>query len=109
MGTEMLRKWLKADIIEKNVFHITEEETPQGDIISPTLANITLDGMKKLVANYSTQKENRKAFSNKVNLIRYADDFIITGDTKEVLEEIKAQLVVLLKERCLKLSEERRW
>ena len=46
MDTEMLRKWLKAGVIEKNVFHITDEGTPQGGIISPTLANITLDGME---------------------------------------------------------------
>ena len=95
----MLRKWLKAGVIEKNVFHITDEGTPQGGIISPTLANITLDGMEKLVARYSTRKENGKTYSNKVNLVRYADDFIVTGDTKEVLEEIKAELVVFLRER----------
>ena len=39
----MLQKWLGAGVIEKNVFHITDEGTPQGGIISPTLANITLD------------------------------------------------------------------
>lgn len=107
MDTEMLRKWLKAGVIEKNVFHITDEGTPQGGIISPTLANITLDGMEKLVARYSTRKENGKTYSNKVNLVRYADDFIVTGDTKEVLEEIKAELVVFLRERGLELSEEK--
>lgn len=107
MDTEMLRKWLKAGVIEKNVFHITDEGTPQGGIISPTLANVTLDGMEKLVAKYSTRKENGKTFSNKVNLVRYADDFIVTGDTKEVLEKIKAELVVFLRERGLELSEEK--
>ncbi len=83
---------MKAGGIEKNVFHITDEGTPQGGIISPTLANITLDGMEKLVAKHSTRKENGKTFSNKVNFVRYADDFIVTGDTKEVLKEIKAEL-----------------
>lgn len=63
--------------------------------------------MEKLVAKYSTRKENGKTFSNKVNLVRYADDFIVTGDTKEVLEKIKAELVVFLRERGLKLSEEK--
>lgn len=107
MDTEMLRKWLKAGVIEKNVFHITDEGTPQGGIISPTLANITLDGMEALVAKHSHRKENGKTFSNKVNLVRYADDFIVTGDTKEVLEEIKAELIAFLKERGLELSEEK--
>ena len=107
MDTEMLRKWLKTGVIEKNVFHITDEGTPQGGIISPTLANITLDGMEELVARHSTRKENGKTYSNKVNLVRYADDFIVTGDTKEVLEEIKAELIAFLKERGLELSEEK--
>lgn len=107
MDTKMLRKWLKAGVIEKNVFHLTEEGTPQGGIISPTLANITLDGMEDLVAKHSNRKENGKTFSNKVNLIRYADDFIVTGESKEVLEEIKAELIVFLRERGLELSEEK--
>ena len=103
----MLRKWLKAGVIEKNVFHMTEEGTPQGGIISPTLANITLDGMEALVAKHSTRRDNGKTYSNKVNLVCYADDFIVTGDTKEVLEEIKSELIVFLKERGLELSEEK--
>lgn len=107
MDTKMLRKWLKAGAIEKNVFHLTEEGTPQGGIISPTLANITLDGMEDLVAKHSNRKENGKTFSNKVNLIRYADDFIVTGESKEVLEEIKAELIVFLRERGLELSQEK--
>lgn len=114
MDTEMLRKWLKAGVIEKNVFHITDEGTPQGGIISPTLANITLDGMEELVARHSLRFENGTCRTknggrlfNKVNLIRYADDFIVTGRTKEVLEEIKAELIVFLKERGLELSEEK--
>ena len=104
---EMLRKWLKAGVIEKNVFHMTDEGTPQGGIISPTLANITLDGMEALVAKHSTRRDNGKTYSNKVNLVRYADDFIVTGDTKEVLEEIKSELIVFLKDRGLELSEEK--
>ena len=114
IDTQMLRKWLKAGVIEKNVFHITDEGTPQGGIISPTLANITLDGMEKLVARHSLRFENGSCRTknggrlfNKVNLIRYADDFIVTGRTKEVLEEIKAELITFLKERGLELSEEK--
>ena len=107
MDTRMLRKWLKAGVIEKEVFHHTEEGTPQGGIISPTLANLTLDGMQKIIAKYSTRKENGKTLSNKVHLVRYADDFIVTGESQEVLKEIKAEIVTFLKERGLELSEEK--
>ena len=107
IDARMLRKWLGAGVIEKNVFHTTEEGTPQGGIISPTLANITLDGMEALLDKYRTRKENGKTINRKVNLVRYADDFIITGESHEVLEEIKADLILFLKERGLELSEEK--
>jgi RNA-directed DNA polymerase len=85
IDARMLRRWLGAGVIEKNVFHITDEGTPQGGIISPTLANITLDGIEALLAKYATRKENGKTRSRKVNLVRYADDFIITGESPELL------------------------
>ena len=109
MDTKMLRKWLKAGVIEKNVFHLTEEGTPQGGIISPTLANITLDGMEDLVAKHSNRKENGKTFSNKVNLIRYADDFIlgVKGD-KADCERIKRQLSDFISQTLkMELSEQK--
>ena len=61
------------------------------------LANITLDGMDALLDKYRTIKEDGKARSRKVNLVRYADDFIITGESREVLEEIKADLILFLR------------
>lgn len=107
IDARMLRKWLGAGVIEKNVFHLTDEGTPQGGIISPTLANITLDGMEALLAKYATRKENGKAVNRKVHLVRYADDFIITGESPELLEEIKQDLIAYLDERGLELSEEK--
>ena len=47
MDKTILRKWLKAGFMEEDVFHPTEEGTPQGGIISPVLANMTLDGLEK--------------------------------------------------------------
>jgi RNA-directed DNA polymerase len=45
---------------------------------------------------------------NQINLVRYADDFIITGRTKERLEnEVKPLVIEFLKERGLTLSEEK--
>ncbi len=55
----------------------------QGGIISPTLANMTLDGLSDLLAtkNKRVNRKNEKC-SPMVNMVRYADDFIITGRTK---------------------------
>ncbi len=46
---EVLRKWLKAGFMENRTLFPTEAGTPQGGIISPTLANLTLDGLERLL------------------------------------------------------------
>ena len=104
MDKQILRKWLKAGYIESKKLHPTKAGTPQGGIISPTLMNLTLDGL---------EKEIRKMFPNwkvghKVNFIRYADDFIITAASREIIEnKIKPTVVRFLVKRGLSLSEEK--
>jgi RNA-directed DNA polymerase len=103
---EMLHKWLKCGYVESSVFHDTEEGTPQGGIISPVLANLALDGMQRIL----TEKFSNswRTANRKVNMIRYADDFVITGSSKELLEnEVKPLIVQFLRERGLELSEEK--
>ena len=81
----------------------------QGGIISPTLANMVLDGIQPMLAKkYYRHTRNGKQYSPMVNLVRYADDFIITSAERDVLEkEIKPRLVTFLAERGLELSEEK--
>jgi RNA-directed DNA polymerase len=101
MDNKVLHQWLKAGYMEKQCLFPTEEGTPQGGTISPTLANMTLDGLEKVVTNCTHP-------SNKVNVIRYADDFIITANSQVVLEDIvKPAVVTFLRERGLTLSEEK--
>ena len=109
MDKVMLRKWLKCGyVFNKNLFP-TEEGTPQGGIISPTLANMTLDGLQGILAvRYKRKHKDGKLYSPMVNLVRYADDFIITSEDREVLEtEIKPLVADFLAERGLTLSEEK--
>ena len=107
MDKEILRKWLKAGYMQSHVFHTTEEGTPQGGIISPVLANLTLDGMERLLSEKFSQGSSHAARS-KVNLVRYADDFVITGSTKELLEtQVKPTIEQFLLARGLELSEEK--
>jgi RNA-directed DNA polymerase len=102
MDKEVLRKFLKAGFVDGNQLYPTEEGTPQGGVISPTLANMTLDGLERLLNEYRERNPGAK-----VNLIRFADDFIITGANKEVCEEVKEAIKPFLAERGVELSEEK--
>lgn len=87
--------------MEGDIFHKTEQGTVQGGTISPTLANMTLDGMETAI------REVVKA-EDKVNFIRYADDFVITANTQDILEsKVKPVISAFLKERGLELSSEK--
>ena len=104
----ILQKWLKAGYLDKHVLHETTDGTPQGGIISPALANCALDGMERLLKERFPAKRPLPSLGGKlpcVNFIRYADDFIITGRTKELLEgEIKPLVEQFLQKRGLDLS-----
>ena len=107
MDKTILRKWLKAGFMEQYVLYPTETGTPQGAVCSPVLANLTLDGLeKKLREQYpKATTRSRKA---KVNLVRFADDFVITGSTRELLEtEVTPLVEQFMKERGLELSPEK--
>jgi RNA-directed DNA polymerase len=105
MDKAMLRKWLKAGYVYQDELFPTDAGTPQGGIISPVLANMTLDGLEVML----TEKfPSAKWRGLKMHMVRYADDFIITGNSKEWLEhEVKPAVVEFLAERGLVLSPEK--
>lgn len=105
MDTMILRKWLKAGYRYQNELFPTEAGTPQGGIMSPVLANMTLDGLEAML---SERFPKSKRPSLKMNMVRYADDLIITGHSREWLEnEVKPAVVEFLAERGLALSTEK--
>jgi RNA-directed DNA polymerase len=106
MDNRLLRQWLEAGFLERHAWFATTEGTPQGGIISPALANWTLDGLQRLLADrFASTPQHR---NNKVHLVRYADDFLITGISKELLRDQVQPLVAhFLKERGLELSHEK--
>jgi RNA-directed DNA polymerase len=107
MDKEVLRKWLKAGFLEKHAWFATTEGTPQGGIISPVLANWALDGLQQFLDERVGRTARRKLWA-KVHVVRYADDFIITGTSKVLLEyEVKPLVAQFLKERGLELSHEK--
>lgn len=111
MDKKILKEFLKSGYIFEGEIYKTETGTPQGGIISPTLANITLDGMEGILQKeYWTNMKgtvDRQHNKKKVYLTRYADDFVVTATTEETLLEIKERIRVFLKERGLEFSEEK--
>ena len=98
----ILKKWLKAGFVYQNELFPTIAGTPQGGIISPVAANMTLDGLEAMLAE---KFPHAKRAGLKMNMVRYADDFIVTGLSKEWLEqEVKPAVVEFLAARGLVLS-----
>lgn len=112
-GRELIKQWLKAGYVEMGTYYQTQSGTPQGGIISPLLANIALDGIERLLSQYKKTKEYCYTYRKytkklgKYGFIRYADDFIITAESKEDIETIKPLIELWLKQRGLQLNQDK--
>lgn len=112
MDKSVLKQFLKAGFVFKGELFPTEDGTPQGGVISPILANMALDGMQKVLSDrFHTNRlgkvDIRFKNAHKVNLVRYADDFIVTAATEEIALEAKELIKDFLKTRGLELSDEK--
>ncbi|KHD09931.1 hypothetical protein PN36_21935 [Candidatus Thiomargarita nelsonii] len=125
----IVKKWLKAGYIFNREFNPTGAGTPQGGTISPLLANVALDQMEtdliehlrgikgwkskigrtkvSLVRNEKTKKDYKYRMSLRLEIIRYADDFVVIHEDKAVIEESKRYIEQWLEVRGLTLSEEK--
>jgi RNA-directed DNA polymerase len=105
MDKRILKQWLKAGYIDRDVFYPTEAGTPQGGIASPVLANMVLDRLEATIINHPHRGTKRQA---KLHLIRFADDFVITASSQALLrEDIEPALVAFMSQRGLSLSAEK--
>ena len=106
LDKQVLGKWLASGYMEQGKRFDTVAGTPQGGIISPVIANMVLDGLEgKLRTLAKNQSQQRKL---QINYVRYADDFIVTGKSKELLEtEVLPLLNAFMAERGVALSEEK--
>jgi len=109
MDKQILSKWLKCGYIETKKLFPTKRGAPQGSPISPTISNMVLDGMEKVLSTrFFNTTRNRKPYIPMVNFVRFADDFIISGKSKELLQEdVLPAIKEFLLERGLSLSEEK--
>jgi RNA-directed DNA polymerase len=108
MDKSILKKWLKAGYMESGRLNPTDAGTPQGGIISPVLSNWALDGLEAVLETHFGKKNTKASYKTKVNYVRYADDFVITGISKELLvERVKPLVEAFMAERGLTLSAEK--
>ena len=97
MDKTILKQFLYAGYMENGLLKESSSGMPQGGIISPCISLIALSGLE--------QELTKKYKKCKVNIVSYADDFIITGKSKELLEqEVIPTTAEFLRERGLELS-----
>lgn len=111
---KQIKAWLKAEILEDNVYLPVEKNTPQGSLISPLLMNIALHGMEQAVIEFMKSLKlkgpdgkyivkRRRASS--INIIRYADDFVILHENELVVKSCKEFIQNFLLNLGLKLKD----
>lgn len=106
MNKKVLSEWLKAGYMDKKQWFPTITGTPQGGIASPTIANLVLDGLENKIKTHACHRA--KSNPHQIHFIRYADDFVVTSNSREYLEtEIKPIIIQFLGERGLKLALEK--
>lgn len=110
---KQIKSWLKAGVLDKDNFQETLEGTPQGGVISPLLANIALHGLEGHLKHcftdipvfYKSGSKVRPSRAHEtLHVIRYADDFVILHDNREVILRCQMETQKFLKKMGLTLS-----
>ena len=100
MNKRVLSRWLRSGFIDRGTLYPTTAGVPQGGIISPMVSNMVLDGLEAVVHGGTWHRR-----LHNINYVRWADDFIVTANTREVLEDvILPRINAFLAERGVWLS-----
>jgi RNA-directed DNA polymerase len=106
-----IRAWFKAGVMEGKQLFPTESGTPQGGCISPLLANIALHGMEQHLQQrfpkYQYKVDGKNRHWHSPTLVRYADDFVILHEDRNVVEQCQQSITDWLQEMGLELSLEK--
>jgi RNA-directed DNA polymerase len=94
----LIQKWLPAGVLEQGKWIDTEEGTPQGAVLSPTLANLYLH----YVLDVWVEAWRKKVAHGDVIIVRYADDFVMGFQYREEAE----RFLEPLRERLRKFGRE---
>jgi RNA-directed DNA polymerase len=101
----LVRRWLKAGVIEDGRFTPTGEGTPQGGVVSPCLMNVALHGMEEAAGVRYWEGGTLRAVPGTPVLVRYADDVLALCHTREQAEHVRQRLARWLEPRGLAFNE----
>jgi RNA-directed DNA polymerase len=96
-----IKAWLKSGVVMDDKLFPTNEGTPQGGCISPLLALIALHGLETAIRNCVSQGKKEQ---QKLNVVLYADDFVVLHQSLDVIQKCKAAAEKWLKEMSLELK-----
>jgi group II intron reverse transcriptase/maturase len=99
----LIRKWLKAGVLEGGVVTVSEMGTGQGSVISPLLANIYMHYVFDLWAH----RWRRREAQGDVVIVRYADDFVVGFEYEDDAHRFWDALRARLEEFALSLHPEK--
>lgn len=100
---DLIQKWLRAGVLEDGSWTQSEEGTPQGNLISPVLANIYLHYVFDQWAHQWRKQEAR----GDMIIVRYADDSVVGFEHRAEAERFKEELAERLKKFNLELQGEK--
>ena len=108
-ATEIITKILKTEIFHNGEIFDSDTGTPQGGVISPLLANVSLTSFDNFCFEKYGKAVTKNGYRQKVNpLVRYADDFVITCKSEQIAKQIKHEITEYLSEEIgLTLSSEK--
>ena len=104
-----IKCWLKAGVLDGETLFPTKEGTPQGGVISPLLANISLHGMEQRINKAFPRREvwskgKRIGYKNPAYFCRYADDFVILHEDLAVVQTCQEIIAEWLEQMGLELK-----
>ena len=97
---QLIKRFLKAGIVENALVEKSDKGTPQGGPLSPLLANIYLH----YTLDLWFEKKFRKSCKNRLRLIRYCDDFVVCFENQEEAERFYRELSERLEKFSLELE-----
>ncbi|PRX42176.1 group II intron reverse transcriptase/maturase [Nonomuraea fuscirosea] len=106
---DLIARWLKAGVVEGEMFTPTDEGSPQGGVISPLLMNVALHGLEEAagVRYRMTGVTAGRAREGTPVLVRYADDLVVCCYSEQEAYRVKQRLAEWLEPRGLVFNEDK--